>query len=102
MSKLKDADIDHVAKLAKLDLTPNEIEKFKGQLSKVILYFDELNEVGTSKVAPTSQTTGLENVTRKDEIAVKGQLSQKQALSGTEKTHNGYFKVPMILEERTV
>lgn len=101
MAGLKVKEVAHVAKLANLPLSKKEIEKFRKQLSSVISYVDELKKVDTKDVEPTSQTTGLENVTQKDEIDTSECLSQDKALSGTEKTHNGYFVVPGILEERS-
>lgn len=100
MSKLTKADVLHVAKLAKLDLTENEIKEFLPQLSNVIEHFSQMNKVDISGVEPTSQTTGLENVFRGDEIK-ESTVTQDTALSGTDKTHNGYFKVPAILEGRS-
>ena len=100
MTHLTTDDVAHVALLANLPLTKEELEKFKDQLSPVISYIDELSEVDTDDVPPTSQTTGLENVMREDEIDVTRILSQEQALSGTEKTHNGYFVVDMVLENK--
>ncbi len=100
MANLSKSDIEHVANLAKLPLTPKEIEKFKNQLSEVVNYVSELNEVDTEGTEPTSQTTGLTNVKRTDEVKSEG-LTQEQALSGTDKIQNGYFIVPGILEERT-
>lgn len=100
MSKLTKADVLHVAKLAKLDLTESEIKKFLPQLSNVIEHFSEMDKVDTSQVEPTSQTTGLENVFRGDEIK-ESSFTQDTALSGSDKVYNGYFKVPAILEGRT-
>lgn len=100
MAKLTINDVEHVAKLANLPLTPSEIKKFQKQLSSVVSYIDELSEVGVTGVEPTSQTTGLENVFRDDEIDVNRVLTQDEGLSGTEKTHNGYFVVPMVLTEK--
>lgn len=97
MVKLTKKDVEHVAKLAKLSLTSPEIDKFQKQLSKVIEYISELNEVETSNVLPTSQTTGLENVYRTDEIKSVEILTPEQALSGTEKTHNRYFVVDAVV-----
>ena len=98
MSKLSDSDVKNVAKLANLPLTSEEISRFKSQLSQVLSYVEKLSEVDTEKIEPTSQTTGLENVLRQDEIRIEANLTQKESLSGTEKTHNGYFVVPAILE----
>jgi len=101
MSKLGRKDVKHVAKLAKLKLTSGEIDKFSKQLSEVISYVEELGGVNTSKIEPTSQTTGLENVARKDKRKSDDCFSQEEALSGTDKTHNGYFVVPRIFEARS-
>lgn len=101
MVKLKDKDIKHVAKLAQLSLSKSEIVKFKKQLSDVIGYVQQLNEVDTKGVVETSQTTGLENALREDKIDASRTLTQDEALSGTDKTNKGYFLVPMILKERT-
>ena len=101
MQKLTKRDVEHVAKLAKLDLTNEEIDKYLKQLSSVIDYISELSEVNTESVEPTSQTTGLENIHRPDEVNEKNCLSQDQALSGIDKAHNGYFKVKAILNERS-
>ena len=101
MAKLTKDDVLHVAKLAKLELTDSEIEKFTPQLSNVLDHFSELSEVDTEGTIPTSQTTGLEDVYRKDEVLEDRILTVEEATSGTDKTHNGYFKVKAILEGRT-
>ncbi len=90
-------DVSHVAKLANLSLKSEEREKFEKQLSEILTYVEKLKEVDTENVEITSQVTGLENVTRKDEA--KPSLSQNDALSNTKSQHNGFFKVPAILTE---
>lgn len=100
MTKLGTDDVIHVAKLANLSLSDSEVDKFQKQLSDIVDYISELNCVDTSGVEPTSQCTGLENVTREDEIKVEEILSSDQALSGTDNTYNSYFKVKAILQER--
>lgn len=90
-------DVAHVAKLANLDLKKGDAGKFEEQLSAVLEYVKKLNEVDTENVEPTSQVTGLENVTREDET--KPSLSQEKALSNTKSQHNGLFKVKAVLEE---
>jgi aspartyl-tRNA(Asn)/glutamyl-tRNA(Gln) amidotransferase subunit C len=100
MVKLTKDDVLHIAKLAKLRLDDSEIDKYASQLSSVIDYFSELSSVDTKDVEPTSQTTGLEDVYRKDEIIPTGSLTQEEALSGSDKVYNGYFKVKAILEGR--
>lgn len=99
MASLTSNDVAHVARLAKLKLTKAEIEKYKGQLSSVLDHFKELNEVETKDTVPTSQTTGLSNITREDKINPTYTLSVDDATSGTENIKNGYFVVPMILDK---
>lgn len=101
MAKLNKKDVEHIAKLSNLKITEEEVEKFSEQLSAVITYFEELKEVETSAVEPTSQTTGLKDVKRIDAVDLKSTLSQEEALSGSDKTIKGYFAVPMVLEGRT-
>ena len=68
MARLTKKDVLHVANLAKLTLTPKEITKFQEQLSKIVDYISQLSEVDTLNLESTSQTTGLENVFRSDEV----------------------------------
>lgn len=101
MTKLTKAGVLHVAKLAKLNLTEKEVERYSMQLSSVVDFISELSEVDTKDTEPTSQTTGLENIFREDMVKPENTLTQDQAISGTDETHNGYFKVGAILSERT-
>lgn len=57
----------HIAKLARLGLKDEDVEKFSRQLSNIMEYVEKLNEVDVKDVQPTSQVTGLENVMREDE-----------------------------------
>ena len=68
MTQLTQDQVRHVAKLARLKLSEAEVEKFSKQLSAVFSYMEELNEVNTDNVLPTSQVTGLENITREDKV----------------------------------
>ena len=88
-------DITHVAKLANLPLIEEEKKKFSTQLEDTVEYIEGLSEVNTEGFEPTSQVTGLENVTRED--VVKPSLSQEDALKNAKSTHNGFFKVKGIL-----
>jgi len=67
--KLTKEQVKHVAKLARLGLTDQEVEKFQTELSGILDYVEQLNEVNTDKVLPTAQVTGLSNVMREDEVA---------------------------------
>ena len=89
-------DVAYVAKLANLPLKPEEKEKFEKQLSETLSYVEKLNSINTKGIEPTSQVTGLENVTREDKTTPS--LSQEQALSNTTSYNNGLFKVKAILD----
>lgn len=90
-------NVKHIAKLANLSLKHEEGKKFEKQLSEILSYVEKLKEVDTKNVEITSQVTGLENITRKDEIT--SSLTQEEALSNAKSQHNGLFKVPAILTE---
>lgn len=97
MSKLSKKDVEHIAKLSRLELTNAEKEKFADQLSNVLNYFDQLNEVDTANVEPTAQVTGLVNVMAEDktkESAVNHKDIEKNAPSFEE----GSYKVPGVFQ----
>lgn len=89
-------NVPHVAKLANLKLTEEEIKKFDKQLEETLSYVENLQEIDTKNVKPTAHVTGLENVTRED--ISKPSLPQKDAIANAKKTHNGSFIVDAILE----
>lgn len=99
MAKIDKKDVKHVANLANLEISEKEMEKFSKQLSDVVSFIDDLKSVDVKDVSPTSQTTGLKNVMREDELDSKIGLTQKEALSGTEKTHNGYFVTKPLINK---
>lgn len=100
MATVTKKDVKHIADLSNLVLTDEETQKFTPQLDKIIEFVSTLNEVDTSNIEPTSQTTGLTNVLREDTVKSDNSLSQDEALSNTE-GHNGFFKVRAILKNRT-
>ena len=74
--------IKHIAKLARLGISESEAEKFSKQLNDILGYVDLLNEVDVGDIEPTSQVTGLENVTRED--TVKRFCTKEEMLGCTE------------------
>ena len=90
--------IDYVSKLALLDLTDEEKEKFSEQLNDIITYFKKLNDLDTTNVEPmTHPIDGLKNVFRED-IPWKS-LSNEEALQNAEHKKDGYIKAPRILKK---
>ncbi len=92
--------VDHIATLATIPVTEEEKKTLAEGFTTTMQVVDHLNEVDTSNIEPTHQVTGLVNVLRKDVVDKDRMFSQKQALSNAKHTHNGYFVVDQILEEK--
>ena len=89
-------DIKYVARLARLELTPEEESKMAEQLEAVLSYIEKLKQVDVSGVEPTAHAFPLVNVTRSDEATIS--LSHEEALSNAPAQANGLFIVPKIVE----
>lgn len=96
---LTSADVKHLAKLANLKLSEEQIKKIIPSLSIFLDYVSKIKSLDTKDIEETSQVTGRENIFREDEIDVKRMLTQKEALSNAKKTHQGFFMVDAIFEE---
>jgi aspartyl-tRNA(Asn)/glutamyl-tRNA(Gln) amidotransferase subunit C len=97
ISNLSEEEVKHVAKLAKLTLTEEEIKKFQSQLSEVLAYMDVLKKLETKEIEPTSQVTGLENIFREDQTGQS--LSAKEVLANAKKKNNGLFVIKAIFKK---
>jgi aspartyl-tRNA(Asn)/glutamyl-tRNA(Gln) amidotransferase subunit C len=91
------ADVEHVAALARLGLTDDEIDRMQGQLNRILEAIAELQSVDTSAVGPTAQVIELENVMR-DDLARPG-ISRDAALANAPLREGALLRVPVILEE---
>ncbi|MFX1302157.1 MAG: Asp-tRNA(Asn)/Glu-tRNA(Gln) amidotransferase subunit GatC [Promethearchaeota archaeon] len=91
--------IDHISKLALLDLSDEEKDKLSKELGDILNYFKKLEDIDTGNVKPmTHPIEGLKNVFREDEPWES--LSNEEALKNAKHTKNGYFKAPRILKEK--
>jgi len=98
MAGLSASEVKHVARLARLELSSEEVAIFKRQLSEVVDYMGKLKKVDISGNKAITQTTELKNVLRSDEVGGGRILGQEEALSGTESVVNGYFEVPALID----
>ena len=89
--------VAHVARLARLSFTDEELDRFAHQLSDILAYAEQVSALATEDVPPTAHALPLKNVFRPDEI--KPSLSQEKALSTAPEVEDGRFKVPRIMEE---
>lgn len=97
MSKLTRDDVLKLARLSRLQLSDEEIEKFRQEISLVLDYVETLNNVNTAGLEPTSQVTGLVNVTRPDK-AVNYQAKPSELLKNARDVSQGQFKVKRVLQ----
>ena len=88
--------IEHVANLARLNLTENEKEKMTSEMTNIISYVDKLNELDTSNVPPTSHVKPVNNVFREDRVLKS--YDREKILSNAPSQENGCFKVPKVVE----
>lgn len=95
MAGLSRSDVEHVAFLARLGLTAEELERFQGQLNHILDQYAKLAELDTSAIAPTAQTIELENILR-DDIA-GASLPQAAVLANAPATSGEFVVVPPIL-----
>ncbi|MFN2460752.1 MAG: Asp-tRNA(Asn)/Glu-tRNA(Gln) amidotransferase subunit GatC [Candidatus Velthaea sp.] len=88
-------DVRHVAKLARLALTDDEVTLYGAQLGNLLAYVDEMRELDTTNVTATAQVVESRNVQRPD--ALRPGLSREDALARAPQAENGFFRVPKII-----
>ena len=93
--KISKSQVDHVAHLARLTLTEEELERMTGQLDNILSYIDKLDELDTSGITPTSHVFSLSNAFRSD--TVQESLPRNEALRNAPKQNGEMFQVPRII-----
>jgi aspartyl-tRNA(Asn)/glutamyl-tRNA(Gln) amidotransferase subunit C len=96
-TKISPADLEHIAKLARIDLTDSEKTTFLPQLESVIEYLDVLNKVNTDGIEPTFRVNDQSNVYRTDEV--QESIPVADALSGAARTKDNYFVVTATIKK---
>lgn len=87
--------INHIAELAHLKLTDEEIKKFQKELSQILDYVNQLNEVDTSNVDPLHHPLPITNVFREDKV--KKSIEREEALKNAPDSTDEFFKVPKVI-----
>jgi aspartyl-tRNA(Asn)/glutamyl-tRNA(Gln) amidotransferase subunit C len=93
--KISKIQVEHVAHLARLTLTEEELERMTGQLDNILSYVDKLDEIDTHFVHPTSHVFSVCNAFRED--LVKESLPRKEALMNAPQENGEMFQVPKII-----
>jgi aspartyl-tRNA(Asn)/glutamyl-tRNA(Gln) amidotransferase subunit C len=95
--KLSREEVLHIAALAKVGVTDEDVEKFREQLSNILENFEALQKVDTAGIAPTAQSIALENVIMADEV--RPSIPTDDVLSNAPQREGDFFKVKIILED---
>ncbi|MGE3287264.1 MAG: Asp-tRNA(Asn)/Glu-tRNA(Gln) amidotransferase subunit GatC [Pseudonocardia sp.] len=93
-------EVAHLARLARLAVTDEELDVFAGQLDVILGAVARVGEVAADDIPPTSHAVPLRNVFRPDER--RPGLTQEQALAGAPASEDGRFRVPQILDEESL
>ena len=87
--------LEKLAKMARIEISPSDLERFQKDLSSILGYIDDLKAVDTEGVIELSTVTGLENVTAEDKVSVTE--IREEILSNAPEIKDGYYKVKSIL-----
>ncbi|HBI03467.1 MAG TPA: Asp-tRNA(Asn)/Glu-tRNA(Gln) amidotransferase GatCAB subunit C [Paenibacillaceae bacterium] len=96
MSAISRQEVEYVAKLARLNLSEDEAEKYTEQLNAILEFAGKLNELDTSNIEPTSHVLDVYNVMRDDEV--RPSVDREKALLNAPEEEDGQFKVPAVME----
>jgi len=94
--KMTREEVEHIADLARLSLTDDEISLYQDQLSAILEYFARLEDVDTSEVAPTATVLPLRSVMRADEVTQK--LTRDEILANAPAVEDSCFQAPAVMD----
>jgi aspartyl-tRNA(Asn)/glutamyl-tRNA(Gln) amidotransferase subunit C len=94
--KITKTEVEHVARLARLALSPAEVETFTGQMDAILAYVEKLNELDTDGITPTSHAVPMANAFREDQV--QPSIGVDKALLNAPDRVEGFFRVPKVIE----
>ncbi len=95
--KLSQEEVLHIAALAKIGVTEEDVEKLREQLSNILENFEALQKLDTTGIPPTAQSIALQNVIMRDEI--RSSLTADEVLANAPQREGDFFKVKIVLED---
>ncbi len=95
--KIKREEVAHVARLARLEITEEEMKLYTVQLNAILEFAGKLNSLDTRDISPTAHVLPIKNVFREDKI--KPCLSREEALANAPQSENEMFRVPRVIEQ---
>ncbi len=94
--KLSRDEVLHIARLARLGLNDDDVDRFREQLSNILENFEVLQQIDTSDVSPTAQSIALQNIVKDDEVTAS--LPQSEILANAPQKEGEFFRVRPVLE----
>jgi aspartyl-tRNA(Asn)/glutamyl-tRNA(Gln) amidotransferase subunit C len=91
-----DVDINYIAHLARIEISPEEEKSLRDKLGQIIVFIEKLKELDVTNVEPTAHAVPMVNVTRADEV--RPSLPHEEAMKNAPVAANGLFVVPKIVE----
>lgn len=95
MSKIGTTQVERIARLARIHLTPEEVAKMSAELGTIVEFVEQLQSIDVTDVAPTDQVTGLVDVWREDEVIPYG--DRDALLKNAPQSKDGYIVVKRVL-----
>ena len=100
MTMITKQEVEHIAKLARLDLDRKEIKKMEKELSSILGYFEKLKEVDVSQIEPTSHPVSVKAVVREDKVKKQKKETVEKLLKAAPERKGRHIKVKNILESK--
>ena len=97
MAELSRQEVEHVARLARMALPDEELQRVGSELNRILGHFNRLQELDTDDVEPTSHAIPMTNVLREDEVGES--LPTDDVIANAPERSDEFFKVPRIVEE---
>ena len=94
--KITISDVEQVARLARLGLSPEDKKKFERQRNDMLIYMEKLDQLDTDDIEPLANILPLKNVLREDRV--RDGLEQAEALKNVPEKKDGFFKVPPVIK----
>lgn len=94
--KISREEVEHVARLARLALPEDELDRLTGEMDAILGYVEKLNELDTEAIVPTAHAVPVENALREDQV--KPSIGIEKALANAPQTAGGCFRVPRVIE----
>lgn len=90
-------EVRHIAELARIDLTQEEVAQYQKDLSSILAYFEQLQKIDTNTIEPIGHITGMTNIYREDKDEEFGDLGRKGIMENVPDTKDNYIRVKAVL-----